>query len=115
MEDKIRLRRHDRTQALFWQQVQQSLGLFHLVPYHVRFADPRNCAFANVPYSAFLLIATYLIMGSFLNRSKYGAEGFDSVPHADFWREFPYTVKDWGRSIVGMVQGHSSRGGYSAV
>jgi hypothetical protein len=54
-------------------------------------------------------------MGSFLNRSKYGAEGFDSVPHADFWREFPYTVKDWGRSIVGMVQGHSSRGGYSAV
>ncbi|THY25835.1 hypothetical protein D6D01_04831 [Aureobasidium pullulans] len=64
---------------------------------------------------AFLLIATYLIMGSFLNRSKYGAEGFDSVPHADFWREFPYTVKDWGRSIVGMVQGHSSRGGYSAV
>lgn len=65
--------------------------------------------------SAFLLTATYLIFGSWLNHSKYGSQGFDSVPHADFWRDLPYNIKDWGRSIVGMLKGHSSRGGYSAV
>jgi hypothetical protein len=65
--------------------------------------------------STFLLTATYLIFGSWLNHSKYGSQGFDSVPHADFWRDLPYTVKDWGRAIAGMVQGRSSRGGYSAV
>ncbi|KAI5252585.1 hypothetical protein E4T42_03371 [Aureobasidium subglaciale] len=64
---------------------------------------------------AFLGVAAYLIFGTWLNSSKYGSQGFDSVPHADFWRDLPYTVKEWGRSLVGMVQGHSSRGGYSAV
>ncbi|KAI4731650.1 hypothetical protein E4T49_00414 [Aureobasidium sp. EXF-10728] len=64
---------------------------------------------------AFLGAAAYLIFGTWLNSSKYGSQGFDSVPHADFWRDLPYTVKDWGRSIVGMVQGRTSRGGYSAV
>ena len=36
MEDQVRMRGHDRTQAYPWQQLQQTLGLFHLVPHHVR-------------------------------------------------------------------------------
>jgi hypothetical protein len=79
---------------------------------HPTFA--RHCVFANVHCSAFLGAAAYLIFGTWLNSSKYGSQGFDSVPHADFWRDLPYTVKDWGRSIVGIVKGQS-RGGYSAV
>jgi hypothetical protein len=74
----------------------------------------QNRAFVNIGCSAFLGAAAYLIFGTWLNSSKYGSQGFDSVPHADFWRDLPYNVKDWGRSIVGLVQGRS-RGGYSAV
>lgn len=62
-----------------------------------------------------MLMATYLIFGSWLNWNRYGARGWDLLPHGDTIREFPYLVKDWGKSIVGAVQGHGARGGYSAV
>lgn len=63
----------------------------------------------------FLGVAAYLIFGSWLNYNRYGARGWDLVPHGDTIRDLPYLMKDWGRSIVGTVQGHGTRGGYSAV
>lgn len=63
----------------------------------------------------FMLISSYLIFGSWLNYNRYGARGWDLVPHGDSIRDLPYAVKDWGKSIVGTIQGGGSRGGYSAV
>jgi autophagy-related protein 27 len=59
----------------------------------------------------FLSIATYIVYGSWLNYSRYGARGFDAVPHADTLRDIPFIVKD----VVRKMQGGGSRGGYSAV
>ncbi|MCJ1352879.1 MAG: hypothetical protein MMC33_002863 [Icmadophila ericetorum] len=64
---------------------------------------------------AFLSIATYLIFGSWLNYSRYGARGWDLLPHSDTIRDVPYILQDWGRKVVETVQGGGSRGGYSAV
>lgn len=66
-------------------------------------------------YSVFMSVAAYLIFGSWLNYNRYGARGWDLVPHGDSIRDLPYTVKDWGKSLVSSVQGGGSRGGYSAV
>ncbi|GAB7353983.1 hypothetical protein MBLNU459_g4578t1 [Dothideomycetes sp. NU459] len=63
----------------------------------------------------FMLVAAYLIFGSWLNYNRYGARGWDLLPHGDTIRDLPYLVKDWAKSIVGAVQGHGARGGYSAV
>ena len=65
--------------------------------------------------SAFLAIAAYLIFGSWLNYTRYGARGWDLVPHGDTIRDVPYLLKDWTRSVLNTVQGTGSRGGYSAV
>lgn len=67
--------------------------------------------------SVFLGAAAYLIFGSWLNYTRYGARGWDLVPHGDAIRDLPYIVADWGRTAVNTVQGrsHASRGGYSAV
>jgi len=61
--------------------------------------------------SLFLAIAAYVIFGSWLNYNRYGARGFDLVPHADSIRDIPYVVKDFMRR---MGSG-GSRGGYAAV
>ncbi|RMZ75456.1 hypothetical protein DV738_g5472, partial [Chaetothyriales sp. CBS 135597] len=63
----------------------------------------------------FLGIASYLIFGSWLNYNRYGARGWDLVPHGDTIRDIPYLVKDWGRKVVDTVTGPGSRGGYAAV
>ncbi|PKS06774.1 hypothetical protein jhhlp_006848 [Lomentospora prolificans] len=63
----------------------------------------------------FLGIAAYLIFGSWLNYNRYGARGWDLVPHGDAIRDIPYLMKDWTRSVLNTVQGSGSRGGYSAV
>lgn len=63
----------------------------------------------------FLGAAAYLIFGSWLNYTRYGARGWDLIPHGDAIRDMPYIVKDWGRSVVDTVQGRGYRGGYSAV
>ncbi|KAK4983946.1 type II membrane protein [Elasticomyces elasticus] len=63
----------------------------------------------------FLAVAAYLVFGSWLNYSRYGARGWDLVPHGDTIRDIPYIVKDLGRSIASKAQGSGSRGGYSAV
>ncbi|ODH46701.1 hypothetical protein GX48_07206 [Paracoccidioides brasiliensis] len=63
----------------------------------------------------FLFTAAYLIFGSWLNYNRYGARGWDLLPHGDTIRDVPYILKDWGRKVVSTVQGPGSRGGYSAV
>jgi hypothetical protein len=63
----------------------------------------------------FLGIAAYLIFGSWLNYNRYGARGWDLLPHGDAIRDVPYLLKDWTRRVLNTVQGAGSRGGYSAV
>ncbi|APA15970.1 hypothetical protein sscle_16g107400 [Sclerotinia sclerotiorum 1980 UF-70] len=64
---------------------------------------------------AFLSIAAYLIFGSWLNYNRYGARGWDLLPHGDTIRDVPYLLKDWSRRVLSTVQGDGSRGGYAAV
>ena len=66
-------------------------------------------------YSAFLGTAAYLIFGSWLNYNRYGARGWDLLPHGDTIRDIPYLVKDLSRKVVDTVSGSGPRGGYSAV
>ncbi|EFR04008.1 Atg27p [Nannizzia gypsea CBS 118893] len=63
----------------------------------------------------FLCTAAYLIFGSWLNYSRYGARGWDLLPHSDTIRDIPYILKDWARRVVNTLQGGGTRGGYSAV
>ncbi|KAH8878996.1 autophagy-related protein 27 [Thozetella sp. PMI_491] len=63
----------------------------------------------------FLGVAAYLIFGSWLNYNRYGARGWDLLPHGDTIRDVPYLLKDWTRRALNTVQGSGSRGGYSAV
>ncbi|PGH28237.1 hypothetical protein AJ80_00128 [Polytolypa hystricis UAMH7299] len=63
----------------------------------------------------FLGTSAYLIFGSWLNYNRYGARGWDLLPHGDTIRDIPYLMKDWGRRVVNTVQGPGARGGYSAV
>lgn len=65
--------------------------------------------------SVFLATASYLIFGSWLNYNRYGARGWDLLPHGDTIRDIPYLLKDWSRRVLNTVQGTGSRGGYSAV
>ncbi|KAI5367511.1 Putative mannose-6-phosphate receptor binding domain superfamily, MRH domain-containing protein [Septoria linicola] len=64
---------------------------------------------------AFLLIATYIIFGSWLNYNRYGARGWDLIPHGDTIRDIPYIVKDWTSGVAGKMGSNGDRGGYSAV
>lgn len=66
-------------------------------------------------FSIFLGIAAYLIFGSWLNYTRYGARGWDLLPHGDTIRDIPYLLQDWTRRVLNTVQGTGSRGGYAAV
>lgn len=70
---------------------------------------------ANNSRSLFLATAAYLIFGSWLNYNRYGARGWDLLPHGDTIRDIPYILKDCARRVKDTVQGPGSRGGYSAV
>ncbi|KAF2161034.1 hypothetical protein M409DRAFT_70100 [Zasmidium cellare ATCC 36951] len=63
----------------------------------------------------FLLAASYIIFGSWLNYNRYGARGWDLLPHGDTIRDLPYIVKDIISSMMDKLKGGGSRGGYSAV
>ena len=65
--------------------------------------------------SLFLSLLAYLILGSYLNYSRYGARGWDLLPHGDTIRDIPYIMQDWFRKVVDTLQGGHTRGGYSAV
>ncbi|KAK6331946.1 hypothetical protein TWF718_002483 [Orbilia javanica] len=64
---------------------------------------------------AFLVVAAYLIFGSWFNYNKYGARGWDLLPHSDTLRDLPYLIKDFLRRAVNTFQGSGGRGGYSAI
>ncbi|GAP83661.1 putative autophagy-related protein 27 [Rosellinia necatrix] len=72
-------------------------------------------AFTWIVLLFFLGTAAYLIFGSWLNYNRYGARGWDLLPHGDTIRDIPYLMKDWVRRVLNTVQGSGSRGGYSAV
>ncbi|KAL9107760.1 MAG: hypothetical protein Q9227_007382 [Pyrenula ochraceoflavens] len=63
----------------------------------------------------FLGTAAYLVFGSWLNYNRYGARGWDLLPHGDTIRDIPYLIKDWWRAVMDTISGTPSRGGYSAV
>jgi len=63
----------------------------------------------------FLAIASYLIFGSWLNYNRYGARGWDLLPHGDTLRDAPYIMRDLIRRVLNTLQSTGSRGGYSAV
>jgi len=63
----------------------------------------------------FLGTAAYLIFGTWLNINRYGAKGWDALPHGETIRDLPYIMQDFGRKVASTVQGGGSRGGYSAV
>jgi len=63
----------------------------------------------------FLVVAAYLIFGSWLNYNRYGARGWDLLPHGDTIRDLPYLMKDFVRRVVTTLQGRGSRGAYSAI
>ncbi|KAL2871925.1 autophagy-related protein 27 [Aspergillus lucknowensis] len=63
----------------------------------------------------FLCAAAYLVFGSWLNYNRYGARGWDLLPHGDTIRDVPYLFQDWLRRVINTLQGTGSRGGYSAV
>lgn len=71
--------------------------------------------FTWVVILVFVGTAAYLIFGSWLNYNRYGARGWDLLPHGDTIRDLPYLLKDWIRRVLNTVQGSGSRGGYSAV
>jgi len=63
----------------------------------------------------FLGTSAYLVFGSWLNYNRYGARGWDALPHGDTLRDLPYIMSDFGRKVTNSMQGGGSRGGYSAV
>jgi hypothetical protein len=65
--------------------------------------------------SLFLATSSYLIFGSWLNYNRYGARGWDALPHGDTLRDLPYIMSDFSRKVTSTIQGGGSRGGYSAV
>lgn len=78
----------------------------------------RNTKSSSLTYfsnSLFLLVAAYLIFGSWLNYNRHGARGWDLLPHGDTIRDIPYLLKDWGRAVVDTVQGTHTRGGYNQI
>lgn len=92
------------------------MGLLYVVDYNV---SPLSVLYyvdmLTDVVSLFLCIAAYLIFGSWLNYNRYGARGWDLLPHGDTLRDIPYIFKDWVRSVINTLQGSGSRGGYSAV
>ena len=80
-----------------------------------QFPLPSFTQILTYPNSAFLSTATYLIFGSWLNYNRYGARGWDLLPHGDTIRDVPYLFKDWMRRVLNTIQGPGSRGGYAAV
>lgn len=91
------------------------MGFLYLVFSFVSRATVILCCQMLIPHRLFLGIAAYLIFGSWLNYNRYGARGWDLLPHGDTIRDIPYLFKDWSRKVVETVTGGSTRGGYSAV
>ena len=66
-------------------------------------------------FLGFMGLLLYFAVSAWMNYTRYGAQGWDLIPHSDTLRDIPYILGDWWRKIVGTVSGGGSRGGYSAV
>lgn len=76
------------------------------------------CAGAPEPANASVIVGfiAYMCVGMWNNYSQYGAAGWDLLPHRDFWREFPYLVKDAAQHVFRSVsRSTSSSAGYEPV
>jgi len=96
------------------------MGLLYVVrrnvsPLYLVTKTPRHTKMLTMDNSVFMGTAAYLIFGSWLNYNRYGARGWDLLPHGDTIRDIPYLLQDWVRGVVRLLQGSGSRGGYSAV
>ncbi|KAK3387473.1 autophagy-related protein 27 [Podospora didyma] len=116
--------------ALIWESYKlaedEKSNTLHLT-WHTQFACISNVSDEPSPESSrwglftwlfiivFLAVASYLIFGSWLNYNRYGARGWDLLPHGDAIRDIPWLLKDWTRRVLNTVQSSGSRGGYSAV
>ncbi|BFZ61129.1 type II membrane protein [Saitoella coloradoensis] len=65
----------------------------------------------------FLVVAAYIIVGSFLNYNRYGATSWsDLLPHAESLRDLPWLMKDFGRACLDVIKGRrTATGGYEGV
>ncbi|PWN54168.1 hypothetical protein IE53DRAFT_383248 [Violaceomyces palustris] len=59
-------------------------------------------------------LAVYFGVGMYNNYNRYGASGWDLIPHRDFWRESPYIAKDAASHVWRSVSGGGSGGGGGA-
>ena len=66
-------------------------------------------------FLGFIGLLLYFGFSAWINYTRYGAQGWDLIPHSDTIRDIPYILGDFWRKIVGTVGGGGSRGGYSAV
>ena len=66
-------------------------------------------------FLVFMGLLAYFAVSMWFNYTRYGARGWDLLPHADLIQDLPYILADWWRKIVGTISGGGSRGGYSAV
>ncbi|OLL23449.1 Autophagy-related protein 27 [Neolecta irregularis DAH-3] len=62
---------------------------------------------------AFLGTSAYLILGGWVNYTKYGVTGLDALPHSETMRDLPYLMKDWISHILDTIRG--GRGGYTQI
>lgn len=62
-----------------------------------------------------MALAAYLVFGAWLNYNRYGARGWDLMPHGDTIRDIPYILKDWARRLTSSFSSGGGRGGYSAI
>ena len=63
----------------------------------------------------FMGLLGFILFTAWINYSQHGARGWDLLPYSDTIRDVPYILGDWGRKIIGTLNGGGSRGGYSAV
>ncbi|CAG8557944.1 2610_t:CDS:2 [Paraglomus brasilianum] len=70
-------------------------------------------------FSKFLIFifavgSAYLFVGIAYNRHVYNAQGWDLIPHRDFWREVPYIAKEFMGYVLNSLR-KGGRPGYHHV
>jgi centromeric protein E len=58
----------------------------------------------------------YMLIGMQMNQRKHGTSSMESLPHLEFWRDFPFLVKDGINyslltlfNLIRQVQGKEQR------
>ena len=76
--------------------------------------------FSSLFWVIITVVGLYLGIGVWYNYTHYGSNGWDLLPHRDFWREVPYMAQDAFRHIRRTIneplsgQG-TGRAGYEPV